>query len=82
MRRRLVLVTLVLAAFSVQLSIHASFAQAPDEQSPPPSVIESPAPLPPDDEPVISEFTRSEQEDPVFILSELRAKVRASPNNA
>ena len=82
MRHRLVLVTLVLAAFSVQLSIHASFAQAPDEQSSPPSVIESPAPLPPGDEPVLSEFTRSEQEDAVFMLSELRARVRRSPNDA
>ena len=82
MRRRLVLVTLVLATFSVQLSIHASFAQAPDEPSSPPSVIESPAPLPPVDEPILSEFTRSEQDDPMFILSELRARVRSSPNNA
>jgi TPR repeat protein len=82
MRRRLVLVTLVLAAFSIQPSIHASFAEAPDEQSSPPSVIESPAPLPPSDESVLPESTRSEQEDAVFMLSELRARVRRSPNEA
>ena len=82
MRRRLVLVALVLAAFSVQLSIHTSFAQAPGEQSAPPAVIESPPPLPSADEPVLSEFTGSEQEDAVFMLSELRARVRRSPNDA
>ena len=82
MRHRLVLVTLVLAACSVQRSIHASFAQAPDEHSSPPSVIEFPAPLPPVDEPPLSELTRSEQEDAVFMLSELRMRVRRSPNNA
>ena len=82
MRRRLVLVALVLAAFSVQLSIHTSFAQAPGEQSAPPAVIESPAPLPSADEPVLSEFTGSEQEDAVFMLSELRERVRRSPNDA
>lgn len=82
MRRRLVLVTLVLAAFSVQHSTSASFAQAPDEQSSPPPVIESPAPLPPGNEPVLSEVTRSEQEDAVFMLSELRERVRRSPNDA
>ncbi|HKO31499.1 MAG TPA: tetratricopeptide repeat protein, partial [Nitrospiraceae bacterium] len=82
MRRRLVLVTLVFASFIAWFSIHASFAQAPDEPSSPPSVIESPAPLPSVDESPLIEFTTSDQEDAVFILSELRASVRKSPNNA
>ena len=82
MRCRLVLVTLVLAPFIAQFAIHTSFAQTPDEQSPSPSVIESPAPLSSVDEPPVSEFTRSEQEDAVFRLSELRERVRSSPNKA
>src|SRR5262249_48177396 len=79
---RLVLVTLVLAPFIAQFSIHSLFAQTPDEQSPSPSVIESPAPLSSVDEPPLSEFTKSEQEDAVFRLSELRERVRRSPNHA
>ncbi|MEP6959201.1 MAG: tetratricopeptide repeat protein [Nitrospirota bacterium] len=82
MRRRLVLVTLVFASFITRLSVHASFAQTPDEQASPPSVIESPAPTPPVDEPDLSELIKPEQEDTVFMLSELRASVRRSPNNA
>ena len=82
MRRRLVLVTLVCASFIARFSIDASFAQTPDEPSSPPSVIESPAPLPPVDEPPLPEFTKPEQEDAVIILNELRASVRRSPNNA
>ena len=42
MRHRLVLVTLLFASFIARLSIHSSFAQAP-ENAPPP-VVESPPP--------------------------------------
>ena len=82
MRRRLVLVTLVFASFITRFSVHASFAQTPDEQASPPSVIESPAPTPPDDELHHSEFTKPEREDAVFMLGELRGNVRRSPQNA
>jgi TPR repeat protein len=82
MRRRLVLVTLVCASFIARFSIDASFAQTPDEPSSPPSVIESPAPLPPVDEPLQSGFTTSEQEDALLMLNDLRAGVRKSPDNA
>ena len=82
MRRRLVLVTLVLVSFLAQFSIHALFAQAPDEQSSSPPIIESPAPLPPIDELPPPAFTKSEREDSIVMLGELRASVLRSPNNA
>src|SRR6185295_14660506 len=82
MRRRLVLVTLVLVSFLAQFSIHALFAQAPDEQSSSPPIIESPAPLPPIDELPPPAFTKSEREDSIEMLGELRASVLRSPNNA
>jgi TPR repeat protein len=82
MRRRLVLVTILLTALSGGPSVHASFAQTPDEQSSPHSVIESPAPTPPVDEPHLSEFTKPEREDAVFMLGELRSAARMSPHSA
>ena len=82
MRRRLVLVTLVLVSFLAQFSIHALFAQAPDEQSSSPSIIESPAPPPSIDELPPPAFTKSEREDSIVMLGELRASVLRSPNNA
>ena len=82
MRRQLVLVTLVCAPLFTRVAFHSSFAQTPEEQAPPPSVIESPAPTPPTDEPPLVDFTKLERDDAVFMLSEFRASVRRSPNSA
>lgn len=87
MRRRLVLVALLFLSFITRFSIHASFAQAP-ENAPPP-VIESPAPssetVPapaPTDERRLPELLSHEQADAVMALGELRGAVRVSPDSA
>jgi tetratricopeptide (TPR) repeat protein len=82
MTRRLVLAILFFPYLVAHPSVHPSFAQAPDEQPSPPSVIESPAPTPPVDEPHRSEFIEREREDTVFMLGKLRGNVRASPRSA
>jgi TPR repeat protein len=79
MTRRLVP---VIPLFLTCLSIAPSTAQTPDEQFPPPPIIESPAPAPPADEARLSELTKQEQEDAVVMLGELRGNVRTSPQSA
>ncbi len=82
MRRRLMLVTLVCVSTATPFSIHALFAQTPDEQVAPSSLIESPVPTPRIDEPDPAESTTLDREDAVFMLGELRRAVLASPNSA
>jgi TPR repeat protein len=86
MRSRLVLVTLLFASFITQISIHSSFAQAPEGA--PPSVVESPqpssetSPAPaPTDEHRLPELLPSERADAVTALGELRGAVRVSPDS-
>lgn len=82
MTRRLVPVIPFLIICIICLSISPSIAQTPDEQIPPAPIIESPAPTPPVDEHHLSEFTKREKEDAVFMLNELRGNVRSSPDSA
>ena len=82
MTRRLVLAILFFPYLVAHPSVHPSFAQTPDEQPSPPSIIESPAPTPPVDEHHRSEFTEREREDAVFMLGKLRGNVRTSPRSA
>ena len=82
MHPRLLPVTILLSILSVGPSIHPSYAQTPDQPTPPPSIVEAPAVTPPLDEPHRSEFTTREQEDVVFMLRTLRGNVRTSPQNA
>jgi TPR repeat protein len=87
MRRRLVLVVLLLVSLTTQLPIHTSFAQAPENESPPvvesppPSSEISPAPAPTDKHP-LPELLPHEQADAVMALGELRNAVRVSPDSA
>jgi TPR repeat protein len=84
---RLVLVTLLFASFIARLPVHLSFAQVPENEpppvieSPPPSSESSPAPVP-TDEHRFPELLPHERADAVTVLSELRSKVRASPDSA
>ena len=82
MHPRLLPVTILLSILSVGPSIHPSYAQTPDQPTPPPSIVEAPAVTPPLDEPHRSELTTREQEDVVFMLRTLRGNVRTSPQNA
>jgi TPR repeat protein len=82
MMRRLVLVTILFACLAVSPPLHSSFAQKFDEQPSPPFILESPAPAPSVDEQPLSEFTKREREDAVFMLGELRGNVRRSPKSA
>ena len=82
MHPRLLPVTILLSILSVGPSIHPSYAQTPDQPTPPPSIVEAPAVTPPFDESHRSEFTTREQEDVVFMFSTLRGNVRTSPQNA
>jgi TPR repeat protein len=82
MMRRLVLVTILFACLAVNPPLYSSFAQTPDEQPSPPFILESPAPTPSVDEQPLSEFTKREREDAVFMLGELRGNVRRSPRSA
>lgn len=84
MRRPVVLVSILVIPLLFDLH-GASFAQAPDEQTAVPPILESPdpAPQPPQqDEPRLSESTEQERNDAVFILSELRGNVRMFPAGA
>ncbi len=87
MRRRLVLVTLLFAAFITRFPVHSSFAQAPENappsviESPPPSSEASPAPVP-TDEHRLPELLPHERADAVMVLGELRSAVRLSPDSA
>lgn len=85
MRRRVVLVTM-LVAVPLLFELHgASFAQAPDEQTAAPPILESPdpAPEPPQqDEHRLSGLTEQERNDAVFMLNELRGNVRMFPAGA
>ncbi len=82
MMRRLVLVTILFACLAVSPSLYSSFAQTFDEQPSPPFILESPAPTPSVDEQPLSDFTKREREDAVFMLGELRGNVRRSPGSA
>jgi TPR repeat protein len=84
MRRRVVLVTILVVPLLFEPH-GASFAQAPDEQTAVPPVLESPdpAPRPPQqDEQRLSGSTEQERNDAVFMLSELRGNVRNFPAGA
>jgi TPR repeat protein len=81
MKRRLVLAILFFSYLVARPPVHPSLAQTPDEQASPPSIIESPAPTPPVDEHHLSEFTKRERENAVFMLGELRGNVRTSPQS-
>ena len=87
MRPRLVLVTLLFASFIAWLTVHSSFAQAPESapppavESPPPSSEASPAPVPTDEHQLLK-LLPHEQADAVIVLGELRSAVRVSPNSA
>ncbi|MEK6632089.1 MAG: tetratricopeptide repeat protein [Nitrospirota bacterium] len=92
MRRRVVLVTIL--TVSLLFEFHGvSFAQIPDEQTATPPVLESPDPNlnvdpapvsqpPQPDEHRLSEWTEQERNNAVFMLSELRGRVRTSPASA
>ena len=92
MRRRVVLVTILVVPLLFELH-GRSFAQTPDEPTAAPPVIESPDPnLNVDPNPVpqppqqnehhLSEWTEQERNNAVFMLSELRGRVRTFPANA
>jgi len=86
MRRRLLLVTLLFASFIECLPVHSSFAQSPENasppmiESPPPSSETSPAPLP-KDEHRLPELSSHERADAVMELNELRGAVLVSPDS-
>ncbi len=84
MRRRVELVTILI--FLLLFDLHGvSFAQTPDEQAADPPVLESPAPPPQplqQDEHRLSEWTEQERNNAVFMLSELRGRVRTFPASA
>lgn len=84
MRRRVVLVTIL--AVPLLFELHGlAFAQAPDEQTAVPPILESPAPPPQplqQDEHHLSEWTEQERNNAVFMLSELRGRVRTFPASA
>ncbi|MBK5283595.1 MAG: tetratricopeptide repeat protein [Nitrospiraceae bacterium] len=87
MRRRLVLVTLLFASFTIRFPVHSSFAQAPaDTPSPaveyPTQSSESSATPVPTDEHRLPELLPHERADAIMVLGELRSAVRVSPNNA
>ena len=83
MRRRLVLVTILIAYLVVRPPVDSLFAQT-SEESAPVLPVESlaPDPTPPRDEPLLPELTLHEPEDAVIVLGELRGAVRLSPNSA
>ena len=87
MRRRLVLVTLLFASFTIRFPVHSSFAQAPaDTPSPaveyPTQSSESSATPVSTDEHRLPELLPHERADAMMVLGELRSAVRVSPNNA
>jgi TPR repeat protein len=92
MRRRVVLVTILVVPLLFELH-GASFAQTSDEQTAAPPVLESPDPNlnvdpdpvsqpPQQDEHRLSEWTEQERNNTVFMLSELRGRVRTFPTSA
>ena len=92
MSRRVVLVTILVVPLLFELH-GRSFAQTPDEPTAAPPVIESPDPnLNVDPNPVpqppqqnehhLSEWIEQERNNAVFMLSELRGRVRTFPANA
>lgn len=82
MHPRLLLVAILLSVLSIGPSSRPSYAQTPDQPTPPPSIMQAPAFTPPLDEPHRAECTTREQEDVVFLLRALRENVRTSPQNA
>ena len=87
MRRRLVLVTLLFASFTIRFPVHSSFAQAPaDTPSPaveyPTQSSETSATPVSTDEHRLPELLPHERADAIMVLGELRSAVRVSPNNA
>ncbi|MDP3089199.1 MAG: tetratricopeptide repeat protein [Nitrospira sp.] len=92
MRRRVVLVTILVVPLLFDLH-GASFAQTSDEQTAAPPILESPDPNlnvdpdpvsqpPQQDEHRFSEWTEQERSNAVFMLSELRGRVRTFPASA
>ncbi len=84
MRRRVVLVTILVVPLLFEPH-GTSFAQTPDEQTTDPPVLESPVPPPQppqQDEHRLSEWTEQERNNAVFMLSELRGRVRTFPASA
>ncbi len=87
MRRRLVLVTLLFASFTIRFPVHSSFAQAPaDTPSPaveyPTQSSETSATPVSTDEHRLPELLPHERADAIMVLGELRSAVLVSPNNA
>ncbi len=87
MRRRLVLVTLLFASFTIRFPVHSSFAQAPaDTPSPaveyPTQSSETSATPLSTDEHRLPELLPHERADAIMVLGELRSAVLVSPNNA
>lgn len=97
MRRRAIRVTILLIALLFDRHGTASWAQLPDEEAAVPPILESPdpdldstpgpnqdpVPQPPQqDEHRLSELTEQERHDAVFMLSELRGRVRMFPAGA
>ncbi len=86
MRRRLVLVTLLFASFTIRFPVHSSFAQAPaDTPSPaveyPTQSSETSTTPVSTDEHRLPELLPHEQTDAVMVLSKLRSAVRATPDS-
>jgi len=92
MLRRIVLVTILVVPLLVQLH-GRPFAQTTDEQTTTPPVLESPDPTlsvdsgppsqpPQQDEHRLSEWTEQERNNAVYMLNELRGRVRAFPASA
>jgi TPR repeat protein len=79
MSRRLVLVILLPIIY---LPLALTFAQFPEDQILPPSIIESAPSGPSGIEHQLPEPTKQEQENAVMMLSELRGKIRAFPDHA
>ncbi|MDZ4734096.1 MAG: tetratricopeptide repeat protein [Nitrospirota bacterium] len=87
MRRRLVLVTLLFASFTIRFPVHSSFAQVPaDTPSPaveyPTQSSEASASPESTDEHRLSELLPHERADAIMVLGELRSAVLVSPSNA
>lgn len=82
MRRRLVLVSILLASIVSPPFVYQAVPQAPGEETLPAPFIESSPPAPELEEQPPPEFAQREQEDAVISLGELRSTVRTSPDSA
>ena len=82
MRRRLVLVTILLASFVSRPFVYQAVAQTPDDEAFPAPIIESPPPTSEVEEQPLPELAQRENEDAVISLGELRSTVRTFPDSA